>query len=315
MGDSDKAEVGEWVVAIGNPFGLEKTVTAGIISAKGRSNLNIAQYEDWIQTDAAINPGNSGGPLVNLDGQVIGINSAIFTRTGVNGGVGFAVPSNMAKNIMDQIIKHGKVTRSYMGVWIQPINKDLAEQFDYEDTHGALVADVIADSPAEKAGLKTGDIVRRYDGKRVKNDRHLSLLVASTPVGEEVKLEILRDGKPMTLTVKPAERKDETVASAKPGEEVPERSLGLTVQNLTPEIADQLGYKADAGVVVTEVDPDSPAAQAGLQPGDMILEINRQKIDDTDDFHKKIRGLKENKKALLLVRNDRGTRFTVLSAR
>jgi len=316
LGHSDALEVGEWVVAIGSPFGLSQTVTAGIVSAKGRSNLRIADYEDWIQTDAAINPGNSGGPLVNLDGEVVGINSAILTRGGIaaNAGVGFAVPINMARNVMQQIIEHGKVVRSYMGVLIQPVTGTLAEKFSLKNTKGALVGEVLPDSPAKKAGFQTGDVVVRYDGKEVKDYNHLRILVAETKVGRKVKVDVIRNGKPKTLTVQPAELTDDKVASASNSQDAKTmESYGLGLQTLTPEIARQLGYEGVVGVVITAVEPGSAGAKAALQRGDVILEGEREKVESVKDFLQKIKSLDKNKKALLLVKTKGGTRFAVLA--
>jgi serine protease Do len=314
LGDSNAIRVGETVIAIGNPFGLEETVTSGIVSAKGRSNLRIAEYEDWIQTDAAINPGNSGGPLVDLDGKVVGINSAIFSGSGANEGIGFAVPINMARSVMDQIIEHGKVTRSYMGVMIQPLSAELAESFGLKDTHGALVGEVKPNSPAAQAGFQTGDIVRRYDGKEIMDAGQLKLMVASTPPGKSVEVEVMRNRQPTTLTVKPAEQPEDMVAAATGGKEATTESWGLTVQALTPEIAKELGYEGDTGVVITEVEPGTLAAEAGLQQGNLIVQVNHHKIASLADFNKEMSATAKNQKALLLVKSGKeGTRFVVLS--
>ena len=314
-GDSDKLEVGEYVLAIGNPFALNSTVTLGIVSAVGRANVGIADYEDFIQTDAAINPGNSGGAMVNVRGELVGINTAIFSRSGGYMGIGFAVPANMTRSVMDSLVKTGKVTRGWLGVSIQEISQSLAKQFNLTDTKGALVSEVIPDSPAAQAGLKSGDVVISLDGKRVDSPAILRNMVAQTPVGKTVKLEMLRDGKKQTFNVKITEQPKE-VAQAD-GEETLQGGegetgtgkaalAGLEVRNLTPEIARQLGLPAGTnGVVVTGVAPDSAAAAAGVEPGDVILEINRQPVRSVADL-KKLSGKLSKKEGALLLINRRG---------
>jgi serine protease Do len=305
LGDSDAAQVGDWVLAIGNPFGLSQTVTAGIISAKGRANMGIADYEDFIQTDAAINPGNSGGPLVNLRGQVIGINTAILSRTGNYAGVGFAIPINMAQAVMDELITKGKVTRGHLGVWIQDLNEELAETFGVNENKGALVTDVIKDSPAEEAGIERGDVIIEFDGKQVEDSTRLRNIVAATNPDTEVEVTVMRDGKPKTLTVKIG-----TLTSTE-SEETVLTGLGLSVEKLTPEKAEELGVEEPAGVAVTEVNPGSSAAQAGIRPGDVIVEVDRETIKSVADFEK---ALEENtdEGVLLLVRRGQGARYVVL---
>ena len=311
LGDSDKIEVGDWVIAIGNPFGLVQTVTAGIVSAKGRSAVGIADYEDFIQTDAAINPGNSGGPLLNLDAEVIGINTAIFTRSGGYMGIGFAIPINMAKAIKEQLVKKGKVTRGYLGVVIQDVSEDLAKTFGLEKAEGALVSEVTEDSPASKAGIKRGDVIIEYDGKKVEDVGHLRNMVALTPVGKKVSLVVVRDGKRVTLTVKIGELTEE-VASARGEPSGLLDKLGFAVQDLTPELARQFGYRVKQGVIISSVEPGSIAAAAGLREGMLIEEVNRRKVRDTDDFMSALSRSAGKKSLLLLVRDGKYSRFVVL---
>ncbi|MCX7966705.1 MAG: DegQ family serine endoprotease, partial [Syntrophorhabdaceae bacterium] len=272
LGDSDKLEVGDWVIAIGNPFGLEHTVTAGIVSAKGRV-IGAGPYDDFIQTDASINPGNSGGPLFNLNGEVIGINTAIVA-TGQ--GIGFAIPINMAKDMLQSLKTKGKVVRGSLGVRIQEVTPEIAKNFGLSEPEGALVADVIEGSPAEKAGIKSGDIIVSYDGKKIKNRDALPRLVAATEVGKKVKVGIIRDGKKMELDVVVGELQDETVvASRRPDVE---KDFGLVVQNITPEIARHFKLKDTRGVIVTEVQPGSPAYEADIREGDIIIKIGKRTI-------------------------------------
>ena len=285
LGNSDEAEVGEWVLAVGSPFGLEQTVTAGIISAKGRQR-GIADYEDFIQTDAAINPGNSGGPLVNLRGQVIGINTAIASRTGANAGVGFSIPSNMASSVMDAILQDGRVQRGRVGALIQDLTEDLARSFNYDSTKGVLIGDVVEDSPAKKAGLKPGDIVIEFNGKPMENANQLRMTVAATRPGTRSELTIFRDGKRQTLKVTTDELTDE-VATVSPRGDAEESAadFGMTVQSLTPELAAQLGYDEDQlGVVITNVESTSLAARAGLRQRDLVVDVNGKAIRNIRDF-------------------------------
>jgi serine protease Do len=284
LGDSDDIHVGEWVLALGNPFGLTETVTAGIISAKGRANVGIADYEDFIQTDAAINPGNSGGPLVDLDAKVIGITTAIATRSGGYQGIGFAIPSNMAKKIMEDIISGGKVVRGYMGAAIQNLTEDLAKSFNYHGTAGVLIGDVTKDGPAGKAGLKSGDIIIEYDGKHMKDMNQLRNSVAETKPGTEVPIEIVRDGRQETKTVKIGELEAQTMAEAGPESS---ENLGFTVETLTRDMAAQLGLESgQEGVVVTSVDPGSMADLAGVRPKDVIVDVGGTPVTDLASFHK-----------------------------
>jgi serine protease Do len=283
LGSSDKLRVGEWIVAVGNPFNLSNTITAGIVSAKGRSNVRIAEYEDFIQTDAAINPGNSGGPLVNLRGEVVGINTAIASRGGGNNGVGFAIPIDMARTIMESLIQSGHVTRGWLGAVLQPLDENLAKSFGYDSTDGALIASVQPDGPAEEAGLKQGDIVTSLDGTKIKDMAQFRNLVAAAEPGTKATLELFRDGRAKTLTVKLGTRPDGEVAANTGNDSADE--LGLAVANLTPETARALGLKADArGVAITDVDPDSAAARAGLERGNLILNVGSTPVGSVAEF-------------------------------
>jgi serine protease Do len=310
IGDSDRLAVGEWVIAIGNPFGLTHTMTVGVVSAKGRSHMGITDYEDFIQTDAAINPGNSGGPLLNLDGEVVGINTAIFSRSGGYMGIGFAIPIKMATSIQKQLVDTGKVTRGYLGVGIQDLNKDLANSFGLDDTEGVLVASVASGTPAEAAGLKTGDVIVAFDGKDVKDTNQLRNLVARTPVGRQVAVQVIRDKKPRSFTVAIAEQPDDVLARADDSELL--NQLGFTVQDLTEELAAQLGYEGQEGVVVADVQPDSDAGRAGLRRGTLIRQVNRQSVHNTAEFMQALEASEQSKRVLLLAQDRRGTRFVAL---
>ncbi len=307
LGDSDRLRVGDWVMAIGNPFGLEHTVTAGIVSAKGRI-IGAGPYDDFIQTDASINPGNSGGPLVNLKGELVGINTAIVPQ---GQGIGFAIPVNLAKNIMEQLRKNGRVIRGWLGVYIQPLSPELAAQFKLPADKGALVADVIKDGPAEKAGIKRGDVIVAYDGQEVKSAHDLPRLVAQTPVGREVKVKLVRQGRELTLAVKIGELKPEAGAPTA-GRTDTLADWGLQVQEITPEIARQLGVKADKGLVVTQVAPGTPAAQAGLKRGDVILEADRHQVSAPAQLEAALAKLKKGQGVLLLIQRGQNSLFAVL---
>ena len=304
-GDSDKLEVGEYVLAIGNPFGLNQTVTQGIVSAVGRANVGIADYEDFIQTDAAINPGNSGGALVNSHGQLVGINTAIFSRSGGYMGIGFAVPSNMTRTVMDSLLKGGKVVRGWLGVSIQDVTPDLAKQFGLKDSRGALVSEIIPDSPAAAAGIQSGDVITAFNGKTVESTSILRNTVAQTPVGKTVKVELLREKKSMSIDVKITEQpKDiaqvdgETVQ----GDGTNTALAGVEVRNLTPQIARQLGLPpGTTGVVIAGVEQGSTAEEAGLQEGDVIMEINRQPVRNIGDFKRLSSKLSKKDSTLLLI--------------
>jgi serine protease Do len=312
LGDSDKLEVGDWVVAIGNPFGLENTVTAGIVSAKYRRNVTASSYDNYIQTDASINRGNSGGPLMNTKGEVIGINTAIFSsQTGGSIGIGFAIPSNMARDLLPQL-KKGKVVRAWLGVMIQAITSDLKNAFDLKDDKGALVADVVTGGPAEKAGFKRGDVIMSFDGKDIDESSELPYMVSSTPVGKTVDVEVLRSGKKQTIKVKLGElpQDEETIlASRAPSSPT---SLGLYVQELTPELASRYNITSSEGVVIFRVDINSPASEAGLRSGDVILEIDREPIGDTGQFNRKIKDYKEGDTILFLVERSGSTLYLTI---
>lgn len=309
LGDSDKLRVGEWVMAIGNPFGLDHSVTSGIVSAKGRF-IGAGNYDDYIQTDAAINPGNSGGPLLNLRGEVVGINSAIFSRTGGNIGIGFAIPVNLAKELVPQLRDKGKVTRGWLGVLIQKVTPEIAESLGLEQARGALVADVVASGPAAAAGVKVGDVIVEFDGHPVNESNELPMLVARTPLEKQVSLKILRDKAPMDLSVTIAELQDDEAQVAGGGGD--SEKLGLTVQTLTPEIAENLGVEETKGVVVTAVESDSPAEEAGLRRGDVILEVNRTAVENADDYKGALKKVEKGKNVLFLVRRGDNTIFLAL---
>lgn len=308
LGDSDKLKVGDWVLAVGNPFGLENTVTAGIVSAKGRI-IGAGPYDDFIQTDASINPGNSGGPLINLDGEVVGINTAIVAQ---GQGIGFAIPINLAKVVMKQLREKGRVVRGWLGVYIQQVTPELAQKFGLKEPHGALVADVIKDGPAAKAGIARGDIIVSFDGKKVSDSHALPRMVAATPVGKEVEVTVVRKGREKTFTVKIGELKEETVAA---GPKAPAKTkLGMTLQELTPELAKQLGVEGKKGLVITEVRPGGPAAEAGLTRGDVILEAANQPVTSLAQFNRIAAKLKPGEGLLLLVQRREGTLFVVVKA-
>ncbi len=314
-GDSDKLRVGEDVLAIGSPFALSQTVTAGIVSAVGRANVGIADYEDFIQTDAAINPGNSGGALINANGELVGINTAIFSRTGGYIGIGFAVPSNMVRDVMHSLLTIGKVVRGWLGVSIQPVTPELAKQFQLPDTNGVLVSDVMAKSPAARAGITTGDVVLAYGDKSIDSPGLLRNLVAATEVGAQVKLTLLRRGERRTVAVRIEEQPQETRAegqSQAPGTESG-GLVGVEVQELTPEIRQQLGLPPQTpGVVISGLDPSSPAAATGLQPGDVIAEINRQPVRSIDDYGRLLAALGEDEDVLLLINRAGNQQFAVV---
>jgi len=319
LGDSDRVQVGDWVVALGQPFGLEGTVTAGIVSAKGRG-LGIAARENFIQTDAAINPGNSGGPLVNLDGEVVGINTAISTRSGGYQGVGFAIPSNLAKWVAERLAADGVVRRGYLGVAIKLIDANLAEQLGVESKSGVVVMEVFPKTPAEEAGLKSGDVILSFDGKPVSSPNDLQGLVEEASLDQHHKLEVIRDGKKTTLDVVVREQpEDYGLARSRGGRTAPRSrdsadfdKLGISVQDLTPELAESLGVKAEQGAVITQVEPGSPAALAGLESGMVIVEANRKPVAGVDDLRKAIQEQPLSKGLLLRVQSAAGTRYVAI---
>jgi serine protease Do len=316
LGDSDALLVGEWVIAIGNPFGFGHTVTAGVVSAKDRT-IGAGPYDAFIQTDASINPGNSGGPLFNARGEVVGINSAIISS---GQGIGFAIPINMARNVMEQLREKGTVTRGWLGVQIQPLTPELRESLNLTAEGGALVAGVIKGDPAEKAGLKAGDVIVEFDGRPVRSDRELVAVVGNAQVGRKIALKVVRDGKSLPIEVKVAKRSDEKDEAAAEDEEQPavketgKARIGVQVQDITRELAEQLGLENTAGALVTEVAEDSPAERAGIERGAVILEVNRQPVENAAAFARIVRASEPGKNLLLLVRSRRGTRFVAVKA-
>ncbi|MFC1467400.1 DegQ family serine endoprotease [Verrucomicrobiota bacterium] len=315
LGDSDKIQVGEWAIAVGNPFGLSESVTAGIISAKGRSRVGIADYENFIQTDAAINPGNSGGPLLNIHGQVIGINTAIYSRSGGYMGIGFAVPINMAKEIKDALIKEGRVRRSLLGVYLQQLTPDLAAEFGLKKAHGALVTQVADDSAASEAGLRPGDIILKLDARPVKDVGRFRNRIATTPPGSELTLTVFRNGKELELIAVTRAMDDEEpeLAEVETRDDLFEK-IGLNVQDLTKSLATQLGYDSgQKGVLVSEAVEGESAWRSGLRRGMLIVGVGQKKIENTDDLRETLRASEQDGRALLLVKIPRyGTRYLVL---
>ena len=309
MGDSDRLEVGDWVVAMGNPFGLDNTVTAGIVSAKYR-HIGAGPYENFIQTDASINPGNSGGPLLNTRGEVIGINTVIFSQTGGSIGIGFAIPINMAKEILEQL-KTGKVVRGWLGVMIQKITPELKEKLELKDDKGALVADVTSGGPAEKAGLQRGDVIVSFDHKKIDEMKDLPYIVASTRIGKTVSVKVIRKGREKVFEVKIGELKEEKkdLEESKSGAE---QRLGMKVEALTQQLAKDLGISETEGLVIVQVDSSSPAGEAGLRPGDIILELDQNPVKDLAEFRKRINRYKEGDTILLLTKRGDTTLYVTL---
>lgn len=309
FGNSDDLRVGEWVLALGNPFGLQHTVTAGIVSAVGRGNVGIVDYEDFIQTDAAINPGNSGGALVNLRGELVGINTAIATRSGGYQGVGFAIPINMARNILDQLVETGRVSRGFLGVIIQDIDENLADAMGLDGTRGVLIGEVQEDSPAEKAGIERGDVVLSVDGRDVGSTDELRNRIAQTLPGTDVRLKVLRNGKERTIRVKLGELdQDSPVTAAESVSDV----LGMDVQAMTPDLAARLGVNDADGVVVTDVKPGGPAQRGGIRRGDLVIEVNRKPVRSVKDYGAALKGVGKGDSVLLLVRRGGRTFFVGL---
>ena len=306
LGDSDRLDVGEWVMAIGNPFGLDHTVTSGIVSAKGRQ-IGAGPYDNFIQTDASINPGNSGGPLINLRGEVVGITTAIYSQSGGNIGIGFAIPTNSIKEVLPQLKDKGRVVRGYLGTTVQKITPEIADSLGVKQQRGALVADVVRGSPAERAGIKTGDIITEFNSKEVKDSTELPGLVARVAPGTGTSIKVLRDGKEMTLAITVGEMKDtEVAASGQQGE------LGLAVQPVTPEVAQSLGLDRAEGLVITEVKPGSAADDAGLREGDLITQINRRPVKNLADYNREMAQSKKGQSVLLLVRRGDASVFLAL---
>ena len=303
--DMDNVEVGEWAIAIGSPFQLEATLTVGVVSAKGRNNIRINDLEDFIQTDAAINPGNSGGPLLNIESEVMGVNAAIVSKSGGYMGIGFAIPSNMAQHVMQQIIDKGTVDRGFMGVSLQPLDKDLAEAFNLDQTQGALVAQVVPDSPAEKAGLKAGDIITAYNDKKVTSASKIRNDISMMSPGTVVHLTVNRNGKMMHIPLTLGSRSEVSGDSSAVAQKV-----GIEVEELTPEMRTKLNLSADdEGVVITRVKPRSIAAQAGIRPGFVIIAINHQKVTSIKEFNQAISSNDNKSRVLILIRHGQLTRF------
>jgi serine protease Do len=309
--DSDKLKVGEWVLAIGNPFGLSHTVTAGIVSAKGRSGIGLADYEDFIQTDAAINPGNSGGPLINLQGEVVGINTAIVGSTG-NVGIGLAIPVNMAKSIYKQLAESGEVKRAFLGVAFEEMNPKLAKAFGLdEDTKGVIVTEVVEDSAAEQAGLKHNDVIVEFNGKKIEDAQTFRNRVAMLKPGTEVTIGVIRDGEKMTFEVELKQRPDESGFTGQASEMMDK--LGFSIQPLTGDIAKRFGYQDLEGVVVSNVKPGSAAEMGGIREGLLILEVNKEPVSNTEEFRKAVQESAESGRVLLLVTNGRARQFVILT--
>lgn len=306
LGDSESLEVGEWVLAVGNPFGLEHTVTAGIVSAKGRV-IGQGPYDDFIQTDASINPGNSGGPLFNLKGEVVGINTAIVSG---GTGIGFAIPINVAKSLLPQLKSKGRVVRGWLGVVIQKVTPELAKTFGLKESEGALVSDVVDDSPASKADIHRGDVIVSFDGHAIKEMEQLPKLVAATEVGKKVRIGLIRDGKSINVEVVVAELKEEK-REAKATPET-EKNYGLVVQNITPEIAKHLNLKDRRGVIVTDIQPGSPGENADLRAGDIIAEINKKPVRNVADFKELMKTASLKDGIVMLVKRENVTFYAVV---
>ncbi len=301
IGDSDKIKVGQWAMAVGNPFGLDRTVTIGVISGVGREGVNLARYENFIQTDASINPGNSGGPLFNLKGEVIGINTAIINFAQ---GIGFAIPSNMAQKITMQLKERGKVVRGWLGIGIQPLTDELASNFGVDEGEGVLVNEVFEGDPAANAGVQPGDIIVGINKQTINTPSSLSRTIAGITPGEKIEIEVIRDQKKKVFKATLIERKDQaTLASIPPKQE---RDLGINVQDLTEDLAEKFKLKEDKGVLITKVTPESPADKEGLKEGDLIREVNREDIENTEDFYRVLDSAKRGENILLrILREDR----------
>ncbi len=317
LGDSEALKIGEWVVAAGNPFGLDNTITAGIVSAKGRSIMGGGQYEDFIQTDAAINPGNSGGPLVNLNGEVVGINTAIFSRSGGYMGIGFAIPANMARNVMESLISNGRMVRGWLGVGIQNLSEDLAKSFKYEGTDGALVGHVEADGPAGKAGLKQGDIIFSLNDEKIKDINQLRNKIAGFKPGTSVTLGYVRDGKNRDVSIKVGELPANLSGGEKNDSEEKEDeaggpAIGVGVEDLTPQIAKRLNTTRKVGAVIVAVKPNSIAARSGIAPMDIVVSLDGKPIKSANDLKSALKGIDLEAGARLVVESQGMERFVFL---
>lgn len=304
LGDSDKVRIGEWAIAIGSPFGLDQTVTVGVISGTGRSEVGLAQYENYIQTDAAINPGNSGGPLLNLRGEVIGINTAVFSQ---GGSIGFAIPITMARRIMKQLIEKGRVVRGYIGVFIQPVTEEIAEQFGLKGTEGALVSDVMPDTPASKGGIQRGDVIVKFEGRAVERVSQLQRYAADTTPGAVVALTLIRDKQERVVKVTLGE-----LPEASPGIREVSLQYGITVEELTREMARRYDVKPGVGVLIAKVEDGSPAERDGLEKGDIVLEANRTPVTSLNQFERILQQLVAGEDVLVLVSRNKHSRFQVL---
>ena len=318
LGDSDALEVGEWVIAIGNPFGLSQTVTVGVVSAKGRNRVGINDYENFIQTDAAINPGNSGGPLLNIHGEVVGINSALYTRSGGYMGIGFAIPINMVKSIENQLNDQGKVTRGWIGVAIQDVDENLAKSFNLKKAEGILVSEVQQGSPAEKAGLQQGDVILRLDNKVLDDVNDLRNQISLLHPKDKAVLQIIRDGNTKDIAISIGEqpanfsKQSKEIGGGNDGTSGL-KQFGLSFQNLTQDLAEQFGYKSDQGVLIKEVEQGSTAAMAGLRPGLLVEEVNKTRVHNLKELDQILRKSKTPKRILLRVRNGAFSQYVVLT--
>ena len=312
LGDSSKLEVGEWVIAIGNPFGLDQTVTVGVVSATGRSSVGISEYEDFIQTDAAINPGNSGGPLLNVRGEVVGINTALFSRTGGYMGIGFAIPVNMAKNIENQLHAKGKVVRGWLGVMIQNVDKNLAESFGLKEANGILISEVQDNSPASAAGLKQGDVIVKLNDTPLTDVSDLRNRIAMLEPGSTAMLQIIREGREKKVQVTIAEQPSGFSSKEPITQKDQMEKFGLTLQELTPEIADKFDYQQGSGLIISDVKPGSAADAANLKPGYLVEEIDKMKVRNMADLKKALEKSKDSDKILLKVRFGDYSTYVVL---
>ena len=307
LGDSDEIEVGDWAIAIGNPFGrlgLERTVTVGVISATGRSNLNFGNdsptFQNYIQTDAAINPGNSGGPLVNIKGEVIGVNAAITSTSGGNMGIGFAIPANLTKEVVEDLIIDGKVTRAYLGIYLQEITSDLRKSFDLNEVAGVLVNRVIEDTPAENAGLKNGDVIIKFDNKKVENVSKFMLMVAGSDIGKKVPVKIVRNKKEKDLIVELIERPSDEISASDDPAVTNTEWLGIEVESLKSDFAKRNEINEDNGVVITNVENNTPASNSNLGTGDVIIEINNRAVENMKDYKNIVNEIKDENNEIIL---------------
>jgi len=314
FGDTDKIKIGDWVVAVGNPFSLEGTVTVGVISAKGRSNIPLAEgpdFQSFLQTDAAINPGNSGGPLVNIHGEVVGINTAITTTTGGSVGIGFAIPANLAKMVIDELKTKGKVMRGYLGIYLQEITEDLKDGLGLPSLEGVLISEVLDKTPASRAGLKNGDVILEFDGKKVVDVQSFRIQVASTPVGNMVKMKIFRNGKDKEIDIKVGEAPEEIAGKPETEEEALE--LGLKVVDVSDPRSKSFDLKIKSGVVVVEVKPGSTAEDAGITVGDVITQIDKQEIKNLTDYRRAVANLKKGKPIIFQIQKGERKRYIAVT--